>query len=67
MMPLRYYRGWNNLTLKNYIDSLDLYFVQEHWLLHTDFLCVGVSGLSSDLLLRSHPYGGCAILYCKPL
>ena len=72
-------RGWNNgkLTLKNYIDSLDLCFVQEHWLLcdnfnlvreiSLDFLCVGVSSLSSDSLLRGRLYGGCSILYRKSL
>ena len=83
MMPLKCCsfncRGWNNgkLTLKNYIDSLDLCFVQEHWLLYDnlnlvreispDFLCVGVSSLSSDSLLRGRPYGGCSILYRKSL
>ena len=83
MMPLKCCsfncRGWNNgkLTLKNYIDSLDLCFVQEHWLLYDnlnlvreispDFLCVGVNGLSSDSLLRGCPYGGCSILYHKLL
>ena len=30
-----------------------------------NFLCVGVSGLSSDLLLQGRPYGGCSILYHK--
>ena len=37
-------RGWNNgvLTLKNFIDSLDLCFVQEHWLLN-DHLQVRIS------------------------
>ena len=83
MMPLKCCsfncRGWNNgkLTLKNYIDSLDLCFVQEHWLLYDnlnlvreispDFLCVGVSGLSSDSLLQGRPCGGCSILYRKSL
>lgn len=32
-----------------------------------DFLCVGVSGLCSDLLLRGRPFGGCSILYRKSL
>ena len=32
-----------------------------------DFLCVGVSGLGSDSLLRGRPYGGCSILYRKSL
>ena len=80
-MPLRCCsfncRGWNNgkLTLKNYIDSLDLCFVQEHWLLHDnlnsvreispDYLCVGVSGLCSELC--GCPFSGCSILYCKSL
>ena len=67
-------RGWNSgvITLKNYIDSLDLCFIQEHWLhsdhlnqvrdISSDFLSVGVS----DLLL-GRPYGGCSILYRKSL
>ena len=55
-------RGWNNgkHTLQTYINSIDLCFVQEHWLLRDhlntvrdispDFLSVGVSGVSSDSL-----------------
>ena len=50
-------RGWNNgiHTLTHFIDSLDLCFVQEHWLLSDqlhqinnvspDFLSVSVSGM----------------------
>ena len=34
-------RGWNSgyLTLSNLIDSLDICFIQEHWLLN-DELCL---------------------------
>ena len=50
-------RGWNNgiHTLTHFIDSLDLCFVQEHWLLSDqlhqinnispDILSVSVSGM----------------------
>ena len=80
MAPLRCcsfnYRGWNSgkLTLTN---SLDLCFIQEHWLFYDhlsdvceispDFIYVGVSGMNSDLLSRGRPYGGCSILYRKSL
>ena len=69
-------RGWNNgkLSLTNFINSLDLCFIQEHWLLSDhvceispDFLSVGVSGMNSDILSRGRPYGGCSILYRKSL
>ena len=61
-------RGWNNgkLSLTNFINSLDLCFIQEHWLLSDhlndvceispDFLSVGVSGMNSDILSHGHPY-----------
>ena len=67
-------RGWNSgfLSLKDLVDSLDLIFVQEHWLhsdhlneLSPDFLSVGVSGMDSGSLLCGRPFGGCAILYRK--
>ena len=72
-------RGWNSgvITLNSFIDSLDICFVQEHWLasnlLHkvgdvsSDFLCVGVSGMDDSCLLIGRPYGGCSILYRKSL
>ena len=72
-------RGWNSgvITLKNYIDSLDLCFIQEHWLhsdhinqvrdISPDFLSVGVSGMNNSDLLLGRPYGGCSILYRKSL
>ena len=72
-------RGWNSgyLTLSNYIDSLDICFIQEHWLIHdhlcrineisSDFVSVGVSGIDSSCVLMGRPYGGCAILYRKLL
>ena len=72
-------RGWNNgsLSPKNYINSIDLCFVQEHWLfrdhlnvvrgISPEFLSVGVSGMSCDLLCYGHHYGGCSILYRKSL
>ena len=69
-------RGWNS-GVKNYIDSLDLCFIQEHWLhsdhinqvrdISPDFLSVGVSGMNNSDLLLGRPYGGCSILYRKSL
>jgi len=68
-------RGWNSgkQTLWDLIDSLDLCFIQEHWLLsdqlyvlnefHPDFHSISVSGVDSSVLLYGRPYGGCAILY----
>ena len=68
-------RGWKNckLSLQNCINSLDFCFIQEHWLFDdhlndvreicSDFLSVGVSGMSSDTLRCGRPYGGCSILY----
>ena len=70
-------RGWNSSisTLKNHIDSLDLCFVQDHWLhkdhlnkirdISADFLSVSVSRMDSTSLLCGRPYGGCSILYRK--
>ena len=72
-------RGWNNgsLSLQNYIISIDLCFVQEHWLfrdhlnvvrgISPQFLSVGVSGMNCDSLCYGCPYGGCSILYRKSL
>ena len=72
-------RGWNSgvITLNSLIDSYDVCFVQEHWLisnrLHkiheisSDFLSVGVSGMDDSVLLSGRPYGGCSILYRKSL
>ena len=68
-------RRWNSgyITLKNMIITLDLCFIQEHWLLRNhlnkvsdispDFLATGVSGVDDSSLLLGRPYGGCAILY----
>ena len=84
MVPLRCCsfncRGWNNgkLTLKIFIDSIDLCFLQEYWLLDdylndvreisSDFTSVDVSGVNScDLLSHGRPYGSCSILYRKSL
>ena len=83
MAPLRLMsyncRGWNSgvITLNSLIDSYDVCFVQEHWLisnrLHkiheisSDFLSVGVSGMDDSVLLSGRPYGGCSILYRKSL
>ena len=74
MAPLRhlYCRGWNSgfSTLRNLIDSLDLCFIQEHWLLGdhdigSDFFSTSVSGMDSSSLLAGHI---CSILYIgKPL
>ena len=72
-------RGWNSgvITLNSFIDSLDICFIQEHWLtsnllykvgdISSDFLCVGVSGMDDSSLLIGRPYGGCSILYRKSL
>ena len=72
-------RRWNTgyLTLKKLIDSLDLCFVQEHWLLNdhlykigeisSDFLSVSISGVDHDHFLVGRPYGGCSIIYRKSL
>ena len=59
--------------VNRHLDSLDLCFVQEHWLLSdhlhrindlsSDFLSVSVSGVDSSVLLCGRPYGGCSILY----
>ena len=59
------------------IITLDLCFIQEHWLLRNhlnkvsdispDFLATGVSGVDDSSLLLGRPYGGCAILYRKSL
>ena len=64
-------------TRKNHIDSLDLCFVQEHWLhkdhlykirdISPDFLSVSVSGMDDTSLLSGRPYGGCSIVYRKYL
>ena len=73
------FRGWNNgiHTLTHFIDSLDLCFVQEHWLLSDqlhqinnvspDFLSVSVSGMDISELVCGRPFGGCSILYRKTL
>ena len=70
-------RGWNSgsVFLKDYLDSFDLCFVQEHWLhsdnlnqinsINSDFLSVSVSGMDSGSLLCGRPYSGCTILYRK--
>ena len=72
-------RGWNNglLTLQNMITTLDLCFIQEHWLHNfnlnkinetsPDFFSVSVSGMDDSVLLRGRPYGGCSILFRKSL
>ena len=59
------------------LESCDLCFIQEHWLLHehlshvsaleSQFLSVSVSGMDSSVLLTGRPFGGCAILYRKSL
>ena len=72
-------RGWNSgvHTLNNFINSLDVCSVQEHWLLNdqlhkileisTDFLSVDVSGMDNSELLLGRPFSGCAILHRKCL
>ena len=53
--------------LKNILDSIDLCFLQEHWLITDDFLAVSVSGMDSFSLHAGCPFGGCSILYRKCL
>ena len=72
-------RGWTSgkQTLHTVIGSLDLCFIQEHWLLHgqlhllnefhPDFHSISVSGVDGSVLLHGQPYGVCAILYQKSL
>ena len=72
-------RGWNSgyLTLSNLIESLDVCFIQEHWLLSdqlclinnisSNFISVGVSGVDESTFLVGRPYGGCSIMYRKSL
>ena len=60
--------------MSDFIDSFDLCFIQEHWLLadqlhilssfHT---AVSVSGVNSSEYVCGRPYGGCAILYRSSL
>ena len=59
------------------LDSYDLIFIQEHWLLpdhlgalnniSDDFISVGVSGIDTSEVLVGRPYGGCGILLLKSL
>ena len=72
-------RGWNSgkIVLQDFIDSVDLCFIQEHWLIteqlhqinniNHDFLSVSVSGMDSSLLHVGRPFGSCSILYRKSL
>ena len=72
-------RGWNSgeLFLNDIIDSHDLIFLQEHWLIdnqlhkinnfHQDFLSVSVSAMNGALLHAGRPFGGCSIIYRKSL
>ena len=66
-------RRWNSglVALKSFINSLDICFIQEHWLLNDhlhriheispDFLSVSVSGINASNLLCGRP----SILYRK--
>ena len=67
-------RGWNSgqHTVFDLLQSCDICFIQEHWLLHEqlnllnihcDFLSTGVSGMDSSEFHLGRPFGGCAILY----
>ena len=71
--------NWINglISLNSHVDSFDIIFIQEHWLiddqLHKigdlliDFSFVGVSGMDDSSLLTGRPFGGCSILYRKTL
>ena len=50
-------RGWNSgvITLNSFIDSLDICFLQEHWL--TSNLLYKVGDISSDFLCWCQWYG----------
>ena len=72
-------RGWNSglHVLPDILDSCDICFLQEHWLLEDqlyelnninhNFTSAGVSGIDNWSLLPGRPYGGCGILYRKIL
>ena len=62
--------------MNDILDSIDLCFLQEHWLIsdqlhklniNCDFLSTSVSGVDSSLFLVGRPFGGYAILYRKSL
>ena len=65
------------IFLKNILDSIDVCFLQEHWLIpeqfnqidaiNDDFLSVNVCGMDNFSLLAGRPFGGCSILYRKTL
>ena len=65
------------MGFSNFIDSLYICFIQEHWLIRdhlynineisSDFVCVSVSGVDSESVLLGRPYGGCSILDRKSL
>jgi len=69
-----YFRGWTSgqHTVFDLLQSCDICFLQEHWLLHEqlnllnihyDFLSTGVSGMDSSEFHLGRPFGGCTILY----
>ena len=72
-------RGWNSgfLTLSKLIDTLDICFIQEHWLLNDqlslidelsfEFISASISGVDQSSFLVGRPYGGCSIIYRKSL
>jgi hypothetical protein len=55
------------------MSSLDILFLQEHWLtnsqfslfnaVHVDFAYTAVSGINDSEILLGRPYGGCAIFW----
>ena len=55
------------MGFSNFIDSLDIYFIQEHFVIifiykindiSSDFVSVSVSGVDSESVLLGCPYGG---------
>ena len=71
-------RGWRSGSnyVSSILDSYDLIFIQERWLLpdhlgalniSDDFISVGVSGIDTSEVLVGRPYGGCGILLRKSL
>ena len=71
----RTWRSGSNYV-SSILDSYDLIFIQEHWLLpdhlgslniSDDFISVGVSGIDTSKVLVGRPYGGYGILLRKSL
>lgn len=73
-------RGYNDSKIefiRCFMSKLDIFLLQEHWLTDSQlsilanidnaFLCTGVSGFDSSVILSGRPYGGCAIFWRSDL